>query len=154
MTTITDGSAQFALIDRRMKAIVDMFYPVGSVYLSADSTKTKSDFAFMAYGTWEEIEGGRCLEVADSSHAAGSTVDAGLPDIQGTYDGYRGGCTEGSGKATGAFTGYTGSQNGAEGNWGKSLAFSFKASKYNSIYGSSNTVQPPAYFVKAWRRTA
>lgn len=154
MTTITDGSAQFAVIDKRMKAMVDMFYPVGSVYLSADSTKTKNNFPFMAYGTWEEIEGGRCLEVANSSHLAGSTVNAGLPDIQGSYDGYRTGCTEGNGTATGAFTAYTGSKNGAEGNWGKSLAFSFKASKYNSIYGASNTVQPPAYFVKAWKRTA
>ena len=30
----------------------------------------------------------------------------------------------------------------------------FDASRYSSIYGSSNTVQPPAYMVKAWRRVS
>ena len=30
----------------------------------------------------------------------------------------------------------------------------FNASRYSSIYGKSNTVQPPAYIVNVWRRTA
>ena len=55
MKTITDGSAVFAVRDKRMQAMVDMFYPVGSVYMSADKNKTKADFPFMAYGTWEEV---------------------------------------------------------------------------------------------------
>ena len=53
MKTITDGSVVFTVRDKRMQAMIDMFYPVGSVYVSADKTKTKADFPFMAYGTNE-----------------------------------------------------------------------------------------------------
>lgn len=31
MKTITDGSAVFVVRDKRMQAIVDMFYPIGSI---------------------------------------------------------------------------------------------------------------------------
>ena len=30
----------------------------------------------------------------------------------------------------------------------------FNASRSNSVYGTSSTVQPPAYVVNVWRRTA
>lgn len=33
MKTITDGSAVFAVRDKRMQAMIDIFYPVGSVYI-------------------------------------------------------------------------------------------------------------------------
>lgn len=32
MQTITDGTAKFVVRDKRMQALVDMFYPVGTVY--------------------------------------------------------------------------------------------------------------------------
>lgn len=157
MTTITDGTAVFAVRDKRMQAMVDMFYPVGSVYLCADPAKTKDDFEFMQYGTWEELPSAKCLETADSSHVAGSTVGAGLPNLTGEYDGGRCGChTSGSATATGVFAGSGGQgrYNGAEGDWKNTRRIYFDASKSNSIYGASNTVQPNAYFIKAWRRTA
>lgn len=43
---------------------------------------------------------------------------------------------------------------GAEGDWRNTRRIYFNASKSNSIYGASSTVQPNAYFIKAWRRTA
>lgn len=52
MKTITDGSAVFTVRDKRMKPMIDFFYPIGSVYVSADKNKTKADFPFMQYGTW------------------------------------------------------------------------------------------------------
>nr|DAQ58482.1 MAG TPA: baseplate protein [Caudoviricetes sp.] len=157
MKTITDGSATFAVRDKRMSAIVDMFYPVGSVYMSANPNKTKADFLVLQYGTWEEVPAASCLETADASHAAGSTVSAGLPNLTGTYDAHRCGCYgDGNASATGVFaeSGKSGRHSGAEGNWSKSMIISFNASKSNSIYGASTTVQPKAFFVKAWRRTA
>ena len=157
MKTITDGSAEFAVRDKRMQTMIDLFYPVGSVYMCADATKAKSDFEFMKYGTWEEVPAASCLETADASHAAGSTVSAGLPNLTGTYDAHRCGCYgDGNASATGVFnaSGTSGRHSGAEGNWSKSIIISFNASKSNSIYGASTTVQPKAFFVKAWRRTA
>lgn len=51
MKTITDGSAVFTVRDKRMKSMIDFFYPIGSVYVSTDKNKTKADFSFMQYGT-------------------------------------------------------------------------------------------------------
>lgn len=54
MKTITDGSAKFVVRDKRMQALVDMFYPVGTIYETTSSTKPE----FMNYGTWEQLPGG------------------------------------------------------------------------------------------------
>ena len=47
---------------------VDMIYPVGSIYMSANVTSPETLFG----GTWESI-GGRFLLGADATYAAGST---------------------------------------------------------------------------------
>lgn len=82
MKTRTDGSAVFAVRDKRMQTMIDMFYPVGSVYISADKTKTKADFPFMGYGTWEEVPANLCLQTG-SVREAGTQRRAGLPNITG-----------------------------------------------------------------------
>ena len=69
MKTIRDGSAVFTVRDKRMQAMVDMFYPIGSVYISADKSKTKADFPFMQYGIWEEVPANLCLQTGDASEA-------------------------------------------------------------------------------------
>ena len=82
MKTITDGSAVFAVRDKRIHGMIDMFYPVGSVYISADKDKTKADFPFMQYGTWEEVPANLCLQTGSDSEA-GTQRKAGLPNITG-----------------------------------------------------------------------
>lgn len=57
MKTITDGSAVFAVRDKRMQAMIDMLYPVGTVYATTESVKPE----FMNYGTWEQVAQGRTL---------------------------------------------------------------------------------------------
>lgn len=57
MTTITDGTAQFAVRDKRMQALVDMFYPVGTIIARDDESKPD----FMNYGVWEKIAADRFL---------------------------------------------------------------------------------------------
>ena len=47
---------------------IDMIYPVGSIYMSANATSPETLFG----GTWESI-GGRFLLGADATYAAGST---------------------------------------------------------------------------------
>ena len=89
-----------------------------------------------------------------SSHGAGSTVSAGLPNIKGTVlDTWHGSGPSGSGALSVAVNGRSTIRNGNEGTftWGN---FYFDAASYNRIYGNASTVQPAAYYVYMWRRTA
>ena len=128
-------------------------YPVGSIYQSTSYTSPAALFG----GTWQEIAQNRVLMGAGSGHAAGSTVEAGLPNITGragadTDSGYyntnrpnAGGAFYGGGKS------YSWCAAGSQ-NPGRDLCFD--ASRSNPIYGRSATVQPAAYYVHIWRRVA
>ena len=61
------------------------YYPVGSIYQSTDPTSPASLFG----GSWEEIASERVLMGASSTHAAGTTVEAGLPNIIGQLPGLK-----------------------------------------------------------------
>lgn len=125
-------------------------YPVGSIYMSTSSTSPASLFG----GTWESIASERVLMGVSSSHGAGSTVSAGLPNIKGAVlDTWHGSNPSGSGALSVAVNGRGSIRNGDEGTftWGN---FYFNAASYNSIYGNASTVQPAAYYVYMWRRTA
>lgn len=52
----------------KKSALLDMIYPVGSIYMSANNTSPGTFFG----GTWERIKG-RFLLAADDTHAAGTT---------------------------------------------------------------------------------
>jgi hypothetical protein len=125
-------------------------YPVGAIYISASSTSPASLFG----GTWESIASERVLMGVSSSHGAGSTVSAGLPNIKGAVlDTWHGGSPSGSGALSVAVNGRNAARKGDDGTftWGN---FYFDAASYNSIYGNASTVQPAAYYVYMWRRTA
>lgn len=128
-------------------------YPVGIVISMVGDTSPAALFG----GTWEEIASERVLMGASSSHAAGSTVEAGLPNITGTANG--GVLSMSAPSSDGAFggTGYNTSTRhggGDNGDWFKTYNRTFDASKSNAIYGASNTVQPAAYYVHYWQRKA
>lgn len=125
-------------------------YPVGAIYISTSSTSPASLFG----GTWESIASERVLMGVSSSHGAGSTVSAGLPNIKGAVlDTWHGSGPSGSGALSVAVNGRSAVRNGDDGTftWGN---FYFNAASYNSIYGNASTVQPAAYYVYMWRRTA
>lgn len=125
-------------------------YPVGAIYISTSSTSPASLFG----GTWESIASERVLMGVSSSHGAGSTVSAGLPNIKGAVlDTWHGVGPSGSGALSVAVNGRSAVRNGDDGTftWGN---FYFDAASYNSIYGNASTVQPAAYYVYMWRRTA
>ena len=123
-------------------------HPVGSIYQSTDPTSPAALFG----GTWEEIASDRVLMGASSSHAAGTTVKAGLPNITGSFVAnvhYM------SNEVSGAFTaGNRITSTGANNGDANVYKFSLDASKSNAIYGRSSTVQPAAYYVHIWRRVA
>lgn len=126
-------------------------HPIGSIYLTLTDSNPSSLFG----GTWEKVGSGKCLWLADSSHGAGTTIGAGLPNITGFAKSLMGDNSSGisfTGALYEAGTPRQRSWSGTSGNEVRSVGFD--ASKSNSIYGSSDTVQPPAYVVIAWRRTA
>ena len=123
-------------VNRLLEAQKLANHPVGSIYQSTDPTSPAALFG----GSWEEIASERVLMGASSTHAAGTTVRAGLPNIKFSFTA----ATIGLGKAGTDYltTGY------------KSSDFNLDASKSNAIYGRSSTVQPAAYYVHIWHRVA
>ena len=123
-------------------------YPVGSIYQSTSYTSPAALFG----GTWEQIASERVLMGASSSHAAGTTVKAGLPNITGSFVAD---VKKGEHKVSGAFTaGNVIASTGEYNSFSDVYKFSLDASKSNAIYGRSATVQPAAYYVHIWRRVA
>ena len=128
------------------------YYPVGSIYQSTDPTSPAALFG----GSWEEIASERVLMGASSTHAAGTTVKAGLPNLKGSFSGVASTAypnLSNSGALSintnnGGLAGYEG------GSYGSNCTVSFDASKSNAIYGRSTTVQPAAYYVHIWHRVA
>lgn len=166
--TVTKGGGDSTLIN-----LIDTFYPIGSVYISADKSKTKADFPFMQYGTWEEVPANLCLQTGAIGEA-GTQRSAGLPNITGGINIADNLCVNGitlsaleNGRCI--ITGETGALQRVSSIYGKQgrawvyedgvyqaddkRRIQLDASQSNSIYGSSDTVQPPAYMVRAWVRT-
>ena len=127
-------------------------YPVGSIYQSTDPTSPAALFG----GTWEQIASERVLMGASSSHKAGTTVKAGLPNITGTANG--GVLSVSTPQSNGAFgaTHYDSSLSYLSGDVRRLSTYNrtFDASRSNPIYGASDTVQPAAYYVYIWHRVA
>ena len=129
-------------------------YPVGAIYMSTNSTSPASLFG----GSWQSIASERVLMGVSSSHGAGSTVDAGLPNISSGSDAaldIQGSWGAPACRAPFAQT-WQGNSELSSSTWSstpKVISARFDASLCNSIYGRSSTVQPAAYYVYMWRRT-
>lgn len=131
------------------RALLDA-HPVGSIYLTIKDENPSAKFG----GTWEKLPAGVCLQTADTTHGAGTTIDAGLPNITGSFYGDLV-SRDVSVTATGAFRFGGGKGNFSLGSdYNLNTGFTFDASRSSAIYGKSTTVQPPAYALIAWRRTA
>ena len=120
-------------------------YPVGSLFISTTDTCPIANL----FGTWEKVSEGRVLQGVSGSQVAGEVVEAGLPNITATYAGNGGLPTTGAFYEASTTKGYSLNIIGNTINY-----LGFDASLSNSTYGKSNTVQPPAYLVNIWKRTA
>lgn len=134
-------------------------HPVGSIYQSTARTSPAALFG----GTWQEIAQNRVLMGAGSGHVAGTTVEAGLPNITGSLietsnngktSPFRGNKNAISSIGALAVTEVSSPFCGFAGYEGSAYDISFNASRSNPIYGRSSTVQPAAYYVHIWRRVA
>lgn len=151
---LTDLNAE---VDEKLAGIEP--YPVGSIYQSTDPTSPASLFG----GTWEQVASERVLMGESSTHAAGTTAEAGLPNITGQVPAaklwHMGKTWEISGSFAWTNTRPNGNYNSdiSSGDSVSSLDFyqaDFNASRSNGIYGRSSTVQPAAYYVYIWHRVA
>jgi len=118
--------------------LLQQIYPVGAIYIGMTSTCPISAL----FGTWQLITGGLTLQQANITYPVGTEIPAGLPDHTHAL-----GTRNGDGQPTSS----------------ESRKFSYPlatgttlpmASTNNSIYGASDTVQPPALAVNIWRRVA
>ena len=138
-----------AEVDALLKS-VDPF-PVGSIYQSTDPTSPAALFG----GSWEEIASERVLMGASSTHAAGTTAKAGLPNLKGSFSGVASGQFPDFSNSGALSISRNNSMAGYEGgSYGAICTVSLDASKSSSIYGASSTVQPAAYYVHIWHRVA
>ena len=147
-----------------LDTLLATLYPVGSIYIGTQSTCPLA--TLISGSTWVKVSEGRVLQGSDSGHSAGSTIAAGLPNITGYFKDL--GLVSSSSSTViddivkdGAFSPTSGTvlknitQQGATGaTWFREGFVNIDASYSSSIYGNSSTVQPPAYVVNIWRRTA
>lgn len=138
---------------------VDTVFPVGSIYLSKNNTSPAALFG----GTWVKIAENRAIMGASSSHVAGTTAEAGLPNITGSFttkstdvggSPFSGDANVLSAKGSLAFSEKSANYSGYTGHPGSQYDIQFDASRSNPIYGRSYTVQPPALYINIWERVA
>ena len=102
-------------------------------------------------GTWERIEDCTIWGASDT-HPAGTTVEAGLPNITAKVTSQYG-IFNADAEGAFYFTDGANYQYPATGLGGSLIHdLHFSAANSNPIYGASNTVQPPAYYLYIWKR--
>lgn len=125
------------------QTLLETLYPVGAIYIGTMNVCPLSAL----FGTWEKVSSGRVLQGADENHNPGTTIEAGLPNITGTFRGF-------NANASGAFNVTSVELGNVNTAASQEAVWNFDASNSNSIYGNSTTVQPPAFVVNIWKRTA
>lgn len=141
-----------------MKAMIDTLYPIGIVITTAADNTPKPGEEY-GLAQWEEIGRDRVLQ--GCSTGAGNTIEAGLPNITGEFyfrplsngNGISWDETHGAMIAKIVSNPNDSSASIADGTEYKPRSgLFFDASKSNSIYGKSSTVQPSALTVHFWKR--
>ena len=125
-----------------VNAMFDIIYPVGSYAFGV----------MPALGIWEEVEGDRALWLKNTVDD-GTTIEQALPNITGTLAAY----SYNTGSPTGVFTVQSTNpkQAPAGGDTDRNFVrYNFNASSNNSIYKNGANVQPNAYVMKVYKRTA
>lgn len=134
--------------------LLNKIYPIGSIYISVNQTSPASFIG----GTWQALDEGRTLWTTTTAGQGGTTVSAGLPNIEGSLESVVMAKTyDNQPYSTGAlsFGNNVVSISGAGNGWWTYLKpLYFNANDDNDIYGNSTTVQPPAFIVYMWKRTA
>lgn len=149
--SILIGEVEYQYNEENLYMVVECPFPVGYVYLSVENISPAERYG----GSWEQLPEGYALWTATSE--GGQIIQAGLPNITGklgttsTTEDY---------PSTGAFSRIgAGSVYGGNAYKRQYTAFSaadgetkLDGTLQNDVYGKSDTVQPPAYKIYAWKR--
>ena len=143
--------------------LINKIYPVGSIYMTVNNTSPSVLFG----GTWTQIAQGRTIFGAGTlnsvTYTAGSTVNAGLPNIDAKvglfYSDYNLNNNDYQGFVSNPFYYNESESHGTGTNMSSGTAdtqrlIRMNLSRANSIYGNSTTVQPNAFVCYIWQRTA
>ena len=134
--------------------LLNKIYPIGSIYISVNQTSPAS---FLG-GTWTPLEAGRTLWTTTTAGQGGTMISAGLPNIEGSLESVVMARTwDNQPYSTGALSfgnNILNSSGAGDGWWTYLKPLYFNANDDNDIYGNSTTVQPPAFIVYMWKRTA
>ena len=144
----------FKAIDRsEVIDLLEMIYPVGGIYISGVNTTECPMRLVIPGSTWQLVATNRALWGGDGTNA-GTTIAAGLPNVTSALQAARRGAdtTQSGSMWWGGNASAKAGESGGNVSWSDQLYFSAQSS--SSIYGSSNTVQPPAYRVNVWRRVS
>lgn len=155
INTKANSSDVTSAISSAVSNLLTSLYPVGSIYIGTQNSCPLA--TLIAGSTWTLVGQNRALWGGNGSNG-NSTINAGLPNIKGNFQSR---ClhyptqtpyVKGALYAEGLSDSYL--QNGGGTDGANNVTIAFDASRSNSIYGASSTVQPPAYRVNIWRRTA
>lgn len=148
--------AKFKTSTLKDSGLLDMIYPVGTGHIFFNDLNPNVVYG----GTWVRVAAGKTIWTTTTAGEGGTEIAAGLPNITGSLtsnpDSNNAGLdAPASGSGAIKSIDKTGSGSDVNGtNWSVWGGFTFDASKSNSIYGNSSTVQPPAVKVYLWYRTA
>lgn len=151
-------------IELAVKTAILRAHPIGSYYLT-EGTENPQDFIG---GGWEKLTGRYVLQCSDDSHKAGTTVEAGLPNITGDTGSLNWSDNDSSAldydtwlNSSGPYERRLFAVNGehivpiySQEAGLRRVGVNFNASRSNPIYGRSDTVQPPARIVNVWKRVS
>lgn len=151
MNKIENGIAD---LETFANTILNRIFKVGFLYLDTENSATCPIADLIPNSTWELLPKDKALWTGDGTNA-NTTINAGLPNIIATGGSYMSGLS-GTDASAGAISRTSGSGTGyrLDSGGGNYFNETFDASQSNAIYGNSTTVQPPAYVVNIWRRTA
>ena len=141
-----------------MSFILNTLLPIGTVYMTENANFDPN--TYWGVGTWGKTAINRVLQGTNEAAKVGTTIDAGLPNITGNSPvsplGWKGWNNNKNGALSTYVTEVPGRniyQNAQSSEWGDTRVY-IDASNSNPIYGSSDTVQPPAELVFIWKRIA
>jgi hypothetical protein len=156
-SNVFSTAAAQSLINSKISNTLSAIYPIGSLYITTQNISSCPIAGLISGSRWSLVAQNRALWGGNGSNG-NSTINAGLPNIKGNFQSqclhfpYDTPYTKGALYAEGLGDSYK--QNGGGTDGTNNVTIAFDASRSNNIYGASSTVQPPAYRVNVWRRTA
>ena len=157
---IAENESSYSNLESYIQEIILRAHPIGSIELNITGDNPSTYLG----GTWIQVSQGRAIfgegtcsttynvngtsQTYSNTYTADTNYAAGLPNIEGT-----GHYADNNASWSGALY-QAGTANYIGDGSASGTLIGLQASRNRAIYGRSNTVQPNAYVVYVWKRTA